>query len=1393
MEQRSVYRSYIEGKLNLVGYTSTCLPASMADTLSLQFGLRQIYMPRNKLEQLLNPKLGGHHLNAHNLMHVHSIDVSYNLFSSLPYDSGAMVNLLHLNLARNRLASLPPSFLLLGKLKTLDLSHNTFSRLPEHFGWLSSLEALNLANNMLVEIPPSFPLLVNLKTLDITANGMAYLAIVPMLDPTQTRPDKAEKAAQIEDLEAWEEVIDKTSKKKYYVNRITGEARRYLPKALEKRMAQAVSGQLVEGTAAYNNRRKELADQGVAEWGAIFEPREGTIYYSNNVTGATQWDIPAAMDTLGRCTALTSLKMNDNLLRALPESMSMLTNLTMLECKNNYVGSLPSNIGLASNLETIKMSNNEIRELPQSMSTLGKLSELNLTQNYLTHLPAWTGDLTSLRKLLIGNNKLQALPYKLGYCTQLAELQVFNNPMEDPPYEVLQKTASMASRKFISQHPSEPAHEQADLPSGLLALAPAVLAMDQGSSNAGKGGPAAEPSGTTASLTNEPSGSEGNVSTIEQSDGMRELLWYLRRKYLIATQGPEPEVKSHVYGINDEKVDIEPEFKLRIKKIVDDAKTSDRLDLIQNGLAELPAGVAELTGLKVLNLTAQKLRSQLPEPDPEKPDEVLVPVSPVIFTETLTTLTTLLIKRSHLEDLDESVRCLEALTEMNLSENCLVTLPTGIRKLRKLVVLNASSNRITDIPDGIGSMAALREVRLDFNRLEDLPAGICRLKNLETLSIGSNLLSELPAGLAKLENLQVLSVEKNEIHRLPPGIGFLALRHLKASHNRLEKLERNLLLPNLHDSIETLQVSNNNLLELPAIFDGCPRLRLLTIDYNPMRSPPSELLEHGMHVVIQYCRIRSERVKEVLDLLDEYGFDTDETHLTPTTMQALTGQTGFLTPDDLTQFDAALDAYLNGKYYECPATGPELVDKLDALRMERQATFYNLLLQALVEIMAEETSRGERRFSTNILRMDERRTWGRKGEDVACYAVTLEALLRDTTPNRYCPFYRPSLYKLVLDRLPPSVIEYTPEMLKDAVNDFEGPYGMCSMIDKVEFADDEYVDPDTGRERRKYPCVLPALIICRVIYTTTEARRRSEEEEEMEEAFRRTEFSVDNFLTGKTAQKEMRVEMNKRRRRIATELQQMEEKKYKSGEALRAVEEKLEDVRERKAAYDSGKAFREHQFNDINHAAEVITKVEKEHEDASRIHREHCAAVIILQKKLRMRRKQQVAWLTNDLKRKYCCTEYERILLRGRIRARNKDWRRPWDGEDGMAFEDWLASVELREEQGLAPYEDPLAALRQGQQGQGQESGDEDDEANDEDDADALVMGDFKYDSYGEMDETKYYSPIYHAYLDANRPEALLPPWEKHFKVDDGRDDQGEEGEGLEEDNGGSAEEKGGG
>ena len=91
----------------------------------------------------------------------------------------------------------------------------------------------------------------------------------------------------------------------------------------------------------------------------------------------------------------------------------------------------------------------------------------------------------------------------------------------------------------------------------------------------------------------------------------------------------------------------------------------------------------------------------------------------------------------------------------------------------------------------------------------------------------------------------------------------------------------------------------------------------------------------------------------------------------------------------------------------------------------------------------------KKRFSGNVVRQNLKKEWGKDQDEVNCYAVTLDALLRETPKNQYVKKFRPSLFQLMVEELPVTVFEYTPELLKDAINKFEGPYGHVAMIDKV--------------------------------------------------------------------------------------------------------------------------------------------------------------------------------------------------------------------------------------------------------------------------------------------------------------------------------------------------------
>ena len=171
------------------------------------------------------------------------------------------------------------------------------------------------------------------------------------------------------------------------------------------------------------------------------------------------------------------------------------------------------------------------------------------------------------------------------------------------------------------------------------------------------------------------------------------------------------------------------------------------------------------------------------------------------------------------------------------------------------------------------------------------------------------------------------------------------------------------------------------------------------------------------------------------------------------------------------------------------------------------------------------------------------------------------------------------------------VFTYTPEMLKDAINDFEGPYGKVCMIEKVEFEVDEYVD-DNGRDEKRIPlCCLPPYH-ARHLYRI-EARRRQEEDDAYWANFKEVEGRIDDWLESKIGKKRLTQEMTAAKDGEVN-VRKAEQQKRTIDEEYSMAKEELGNVQDRKRDFDEGKAFHEHQITSLMDALKLIEDAEKD-------------------------------------------------------------------------------------------------------------------------------------------------------------------------------------------------------
>ena len=144
----------------------------------------------------------------------------------------------------------------------------------------------------------------------------------------------------------------------------------------------------------------------------------GWIYYKNNVSGETQWDMPEVLDTFGECANLEVLNLCRNVMKGLCNSICRMSKLRRLIVQKNRMHSLPDAIGDLKNLEHINVSDNEMKMFPPSVIECSALSEIFCQGNQLIRLPDLIGTtLPRLEKLVTRKSLLNQYfypRYKLG-------------------------------------------------------------------------------------------------------------------------------------------------------------------------------------------------------------------------------------------------------------------------------------------------------------------------------------------------------------------------------------------------------------------------------------------------------------------------------------------------------------------------------------------------------------------------------------------------------------------------------------------------------------------------------------------------------------------------------------------------------------------------------------------------------------------------------------------------------------------------------------------------------------------------------------------------------------------------------------------------------------------
>ncbi|KAL9659400.1 hypothetical protein QQ045_024206 [Rhodiola kirilowii] len=220
----------------------------------------------------------------------------------------------------------------------------------------------------------------------------------------------------------------------------------------------------------------------------------------------------------------------------------------------------------------------------------------------------------------------------------------------------------------------------------------------------------------------------------------------------------------------------------------------------------IPPSLAQVTGLKVLNLGQNNLQGLIPKEigklvNLEQLDLSYNNLTGSIPEELgdLKSLTILDLCWNRLKGtIPYSTGQLQQLQKMDLSSNNLVdTIPPEIGQLSTLVLLDLSHNSISGpIPETFTGLKDLQYLLISNNPINSgIPYFIKSLKKLTTLSFSAcGLKGHIPTYFPELKNLTSLSLDNNSLNgTVPSNLGTLPyLNHLNLSFNQLQG---ELLLP----------------------------------------------------------------------------------------------------------------------------------------------------------------------------------------------------------------------------------------------------------------------------------------------------------------------------------------------------------------------------------------------------------------------------------------------------------------------------------------------------------------------------------------------------------------------------------------------------------------------
>ncbi|PVV01571.1 hypothetical protein BB560_004006 [Smittium megazygosporum] len=313
-------------ELNLSGCLLTTIPTSLQYLPKLS----KLYLNNNRLNSI--PKVVTKFLTRLNMLVLRN-----NSISALPSEFARLSKLSVLDLSNNNIKTFPLVITNLPQLTFIDLSLNTITSIPDEISKLSNLCTLNMTANLLEgPLPDSLSKLINLNKVYLELNYLSDFSSISKLP-------KLRKA-----------FLNKNSARSFSCG--TSKAK-FLSLGSNKltNFILPISLQTLSKLDLSSNKLTELP---------------------KNIFNYTP--------------RLEKLKLDNNLLVALPRCISELKILTYLTVSNNSLRNFPKELLSLPKLRYLSAERNKINSIPTEIWLMPKLAYLNLSSNLLESFPSPT-------------------------------------------------------------------------------------------------------------------------------------------------------------------------------------------------------------------------------------------------------------------------------------------------------------------------------------------------------------------------------------------------------------------------------------------------------------------------------------------------------------------------------------------------------------------------------------------------------------------------------------------------------------------------------------------------------------------------------------------------------------------------------------------------------------------------------------------------------------------------------------------------------------------------------------------------------------------------------------------------------------------------------------------